>query len=209
MRVLSQITNPDWELNLGVELIRRNHPGLHIGLVWLMIKPQLTDNHDLESVVNIADFEALLLFKGIGLLFDLISNDVVELADLVQGVLHDPLVPLTVLLFTQETQTVIQVSNEVKVDRQLPVSDLSVFDEHRLVRRCQLDRLVELRVRFANFLDLGRVDACSNGGTPVGIYYDALVDVSVIVVVLRDCVGDLADYYVVRFGSHWSMAEII
>ena len=77
--------------------------------------------------------EPLLFPIRLGVFLDLVSRDVVKLANLIECVLHDSLEPFAVLLFAQERKAIVQISDEVESDRQLLVRDFAVFQKHRFV----------------------------------------------------------------------------
>lgn len=127
-----------------------------------MVEVQLANNHDLEAVRDVGDAVPAIGLQPVCLFFDFLALNVVHLANLVEGVLLDALVPLSVLLGRQKVKLVRQVAHMVNADAELLVCDLAVPDEDGLLARSKLSRLHKLRMRLTNLLDLGGV--CQEAG---------------------------------------------
>ena len=83
MSVRSQVTDSNRELNALIKLIVRQDRGLDLWFVDLVVQVQLCHDNHLEALLDVVDAVSSILLESFKLLFDLLSIDVVELADLV------------------------------------------------------------------------------------------------------------------------------
>jgi hypothetical protein len=75
-----------------------------------MIQPKLHDDHYLKVHVDVLD---LVSFVTLEVVLDFLALNVVKLANLVKGIHRDLLEAFTMLLRRQQSQLVIDVSDEV------------------------------------------------------------------------------------------------
>jgi hypothetical protein len=126
MSVWSQVADSYWELDLSINLKGREHTSLHLGLVSLVVKPQLGYHHNLEVDPDIL---YLVSFVQSVVIFNLIPLYVMELTNLIQSVDTDLLEPLSVLLGRNQIKLVVDVSDEVDFEAKLLVLYVTVLDE--------------------------------------------------------------------------------
>lgn len=122
-----------------------------------MVQVQLGHDHDLEAVWDIGDVVAAVFLHFFESIDNLLAADVVELADLVERVLLDLLVPLGEFFTGEQAQLVGQVAEEPQVEAELLVFDVGVLDEDGFVRGLQMHRLEELRMRMADLFDFQQI----------------------------------------------------
>ena len=77
-----------------------------------MVKPKLSDNHDLQADVDILHLVSLVLGEVV---LDFLSVDVVELADLIECIHAYLFESLPVLHLSQQSELVVQIPNEIKL----------------------------------------------------------------------------------------------
>jgi len=96
-----------------VELKVSEDPSLHVRLKALVIKPKFADNRQLEVDTDILYLVSFVCRKVIS---DRLSLDIVEFANLIQGIPRHLLKLLTVLPGGHQCQLIVEISDEVKPD---------------------------------------------------------------------------------------------
>lgn len=139
----SEVTNLDWKFDFRIQLVRGDYAGLHLRLERLVVEPELGHNHDLQADVDVLHLVPLVLGEVI---LDVLPVDVVEFANLIEGVHAYLFEPLPVLHLRQQPKLIVQIPDEVKLQPQLLVVNFTMPDEDRFVGRMGMHRLGELRV---------------------------------------------------------------
>ena len=151
MSIRRQVTNSNRELDFLIELKARQDTRLHLRLVELMVEPKLHHNHNLQIDVDILNLVPFIICK---IIFNLLSANIVEFADLIKCIHANLFKSFSVLPLRKQRQLVVHISQKVQLESKLFICDLSVLYEDAFIRRVSVHRLLKLCVRATYFVGL-------------------------------------------------------